>query len=86
MSVYHFVLHGIAYEVDVTHFYEQEPLGRWCDSDWDAQGYTDIEYTVLRAYDEIEEEDLTASWEEITLEEELEDKLIEMIKSHEESW
>lgn len=86
MSIYHFVLHGIDYEVDVTWFYEQKPLGRWCDSDWDAQGYAEIEYTVLRAYDIIEEQDLTSCWEKITLEEELEEKLIEMIKSHEESW
>lgn len=83
MSVYHFVLHGVVYEVEVTHFFEQKPLGRWCDSDWDAQGYTEIEFTVLRAYDEIEEMDLTSCWEEFTLEEKLEDKLIEMIKSQE---
>lgn len=34
-------------EVVVTHFFVQKPLGKWCDSDWDANGYTELEWDFL---------------------------------------
>lgn len=33
-------------EIDVTHFFVQQPQSN-ADSDWDYQGYTEIEYQVL---------------------------------------
>jgi len=37
---------GIPCLIDVEHVFVQPPLGPMCDSDWDANGYTDLEYTV----------------------------------------
>lgn len=51
-------------EIDVTHFFVQPPQTN-ADSDWDYQGYTEIEYQVLSGigWDEELESDkvLTAS-------------------------
>ena len=40
-------IQGIPCQVRVTHYSKQEPLGPWCDSDWDCYGYTDIDFEVL---------------------------------------
>ena len=37
---------GIPCLIDVTYFYQQRPLGRSAESDWDCYGYTDVEFTV----------------------------------------
>lgn len=37
---------GIPAIANVTHYFRQEPMGRWVDSDLDAQGYVDLEYTI----------------------------------------
>ena len=37
---------GIPCYIQVDRFFIQKPLGPMCDSDWDAHGYTDIEFTV----------------------------------------
>ena len=39
-------IQGIPCLIDVTHFFEQKPLGRYCDSCDDCYGYTEIEYDV----------------------------------------
>lgn len=39
-------IQGIPCLIDVTYFFEQKPLGRYCDSRDDCYGYTEIEYDV----------------------------------------
>lgn len=38
---------GIPCMIDVTHYREQKPMGRWADSDMDCDGFTEFEYQVL---------------------------------------
>lgn len=38
---------GIPCLLEVTLYFEQKPLGRFADSDYDCYGYTEIEYNVL---------------------------------------
>jgi len=38
---------GIPCIVECVYFFKQPALGPNCDSDWDANGYTDIEFAVL---------------------------------------
>lgn len=37
---------GIPCIIQVDRFFRQKPLGRGCDSDWDCDGYTEIDFTV----------------------------------------
>ena len=39
-------IQGIPCQLEVTHFFEQKPMGSRADSDWDCYGYTEIEYEV----------------------------------------
>ena len=80
MGLYKFELNYVYYEVEVERFFEQPALGMSADSDWDAKGYYEIDYTVHLAYDDLKEEDVTETWDKIHSEEEVEEKLIEMIK------
>ena len=45
----HFSTHiqGIPCGIRITSYFRQKPLGWWADSDYDAMGYTEAEYTVL---------------------------------------
>lgn len=43
---------GLTFSVVVEHFFEQKPLGKWADSDMDAQGYTELDYDIVRVEDE----------------------------------
>jgi len=38
---------GIPCIIECVYFFKQPALGPDCDSDWDANGYTDIEFEVL---------------------------------------
>lgn len=38
---------GIPCEIEVLHWFKQKPLGPSCDSDWDAMGYLECEFSVL---------------------------------------
>jgi len=40
-------IQGIPCQILITHYCRQRPLGPRADSDYDAMGYTDAEYTVL---------------------------------------
>lgn len=42
-------------EIEVTSFFVQKPLGRYADSDVDCYGYTEIEFEIVRIFDEDEE-------------------------------
>jgi hypothetical protein len=37
---------GIPAIAKLTHFHEQKPLGRWCDSREDCYGYIDMEFDI----------------------------------------
>lgn len=37
---------GIPCLIEVTYYHKQKPLGPMCDSDWDAEGYTEINFEV----------------------------------------
>ena len=37
---------GIPCQIAVESYYRQSPQGKWADSDWDADGYTEIEYEI----------------------------------------
>jgi len=41
------VKNGLPCLAQVTHYYRQKPLGRSADSDWDCDGYEDIEFELL---------------------------------------
>lgn len=40
-------IQGIPCRVRVDYYFKQKPLGIHCDSDLDALGYTDMQYTIL---------------------------------------
>ena len=40
-------IQGIPCQIKITSYFRQKPLGPRADSDVDARGYTDAEYTVL---------------------------------------
>ena len=40
-------IQGIPCGIKITSYFRQKPLGPRADSDYDAMGYTDAEYTVL---------------------------------------
>lgn len=42
--------------IDVTRYFVQKPLGKWCDSDWDAMGYTDLEIEITSIEEEFEDD------------------------------
>lgn len=42
--------------VDVTRYFVQKPLGKWCDSDHDAMGYTDLEFEITCIEEEFEDD------------------------------
>lgn len=39
-------------EIEVTYYFVQKPLGRNADSDVDCYGYTEIEFDIVRIFDE----------------------------------
>lgn len=39
-------------DVVVTYFFVQKPLGRMADSDVDCYGYTEVEFDIVRIFDE----------------------------------
>lgn len=44
----------------VTDYYKQSPLGPSCDSDWDGNGYTALEYDILNE-DQVYDRELEAT-------------------------
>ena len=42
--------------VDVTHYFVQKPMGKWADSDYDAMGYTDLEFEITSIEEEFEDD------------------------------
>jgi hypothetical protein len=40
-------IQGIPCQVQATHVFVQKPLGPNCDSDWDASGYSEVEFAVF---------------------------------------
>ena len=42
------------FHINITHYFNQPPMGRWADSDVDCYGYTDLEWecTSVETYDE----------------------------------
>lgn len=42
--------------IDVTRYFVQKPLGKWCDSDWDAVGYTDLEFEITSIEESFEDD------------------------------
>lgn len=54
MSYYKINLHGLTLEVSVTHAYKHEPSSSVFSaaSDWDAQGYTELEWSFTGGTDE----------------------------------
>ena len=42
------------FHINITHCFNQPPMGRWADSDVDCYGYTDVEWvcTAVETYDE----------------------------------
>lgn len=55
-----------SFDVEVTDYYAQKPMGKWADSDVDCYGYTDLEYNVLGGSKYNEDTD---AMEEISLQE-----------------
>jgi hypothetical protein len=43
---------SLVVEIEVTYYFVQKPLGRNADSDADCYGYTDIEFDIVRIFDE----------------------------------
>lgn len=44
---YRVLVSGVDLLIDIEYFDKAPVLGKWCDSDWDSDGYIDIEYQVL---------------------------------------
>lgn len=42
--------------IDVTRYFVQKPLGKWADSDYDAMGYTDLEFEITSIEEEFEDD------------------------------
>ena len=42
--------------IDVTRYFVQKPLGKWCDSDVDCYGYTDLEIDITSIEEEFEDD------------------------------
>ena len=42
------------FHINITHYFNQPPMGRWADSDVDCYGYIDLEWkcTAVETYDE----------------------------------
>lgn len=49
------VIENYVFTVEVTDYYVQPPLGKWCDSLDDCYGYTDLQWVVLEAFEYDEE-------------------------------
>lgn len=49
---------SLVVDVVVTHFFVQKPLGPSADSDYDCYGYTELEYDVVRVFNEDDEVEL----------------------------
>lgn len=64
---------GIPCLIKPTHVFIQEPLGPNCDSDWDASGYSEVEFDV---YDT---KGYPATWLEKKMTDEDEDRIKELI-------
>lgn len=41
--------------VDVSHYFVQKPLGKWCDNDQDCSGYTDLELEITSIEEDFED-------------------------------
>lgn len=39
--------YGLYITVEVTHYAQVKPRGKWADSDWEAEGYQEIDYNIL---------------------------------------
>ena len=61
--------------VDVTHYFIQKPLGKWADSDYDAMGYTDLDFEIT-SIEEYFEDDSYLLYSETHLKETF-DKLVD---------
>lgn len=35
------------FDVEITYFYHQKPMGKWADNDQDSMGYTELDWVVL---------------------------------------
>lgn len=60
-------------DVEVTYYFVQKPLGPSADSDYDCYGYTELEYDIVRVFNEDDEI-------ELPLNEIFEDLLYEKVK------
>jgi len=67
---------GIPCEIEVLHWFKQKPLGRNCDSDWDAVGYTECEFAVL------DRRGRPAPWLEAKVTDEDRARIIEELENH----
>lgn len=43
------------FDITITYLYVQKPMGRYCDSDVDCYGYTDLEWECKHVYVEYED-------------------------------
>lgn len=47
--------------IDVSRYFVQKPLGKWCDSDYDAMGYTDLEFEITSIEEAFDEDAISNS-------------------------
>lgn len=67
---------SLVVDVVVTHFFVQKPLGPRADSDYDCYGYTELEYDIVRVFNEDDEVELPIdSIPEGFLDEKVEEKM-----------
>ena len=72
-------IQGIPCGIRITHYHRQKPLGPRADSDIDARGYTDAEYTVL------DREGYPALWLDRKIKDEDNERILALIDDYKEN-
>lgn len=86
MSNLEIYMDSYTFHINITHYFNQPPMGKWADSDVDCYGYTDIDWecTAVETYDEEndqiklteqQEKDIVSEYSEL-----IEEKLLEIMK------